>query len=292
MHGRKYYLSTAEDVALAYIVYQNIKETTETGEQQDILDFYHKYLEIPDKVYTLEDLLRSWNSIGKHLGKERFRQKVVDVLTDRLGYLEKFPQPDNKKYNLYKPVMFVETEKNDVKTENDEKESNNSDTTLDSLISNIRVSLVPKLEKTAREWVSDNLKKNGSIEDKKSEDILIKKLLYINDKILRLSNNDVEQSDKEEEGGHSLISGIRVSKAMQGEKKAEEAEEINLDDLLESSTKPETKKTIEQIEQQKKDDDDFVADIESLGDKKMKNQYKPFIYGRVIQSIRNMEVYI
>jgi len=220
---KKYYLATIEDIVLAYILYQKIKETTETGEEQSVLEFYHKYLEVPDTKYTLDDLYKLWTATnkGRELSKETFRQKVVDVLVDRLGYLEKYPNPDNKRYNLYKPIKFSVKE-------------GEEELTLHSLISNLRLSLGRKLEKSVREWVSKNLEKISYVNNKKispkegSRNEIVewftKKLLFINPKILRLCNIEGDVSNEEKKRGHSLISKIRESQVVNSEDSEEEIE--------------------------------------------------------------------
>ena len=229
IEGRKYYLATAEDIALAYIIYKKIKETTETGEQQDILDFYHEYLEVPGEKYTLDQLYELWKNTtkGKLLSKERFRQKVVDVLVDRLGYLEKYENPDNRNYNLYRPVQIsYEEEKEQV---------------LDNLILNIKVSLKAKLENSLREWLMKNLRKIRSINNKEIPPLkeegrekiiewLIKELLYIDEKILRLFDTEEEASNEPTKREDTIISKIRLSQVVKdsGEISNEEEPELGL----------------------------------------------------------------
>ena len=228
MEDKKYYLASAEDIALAYIVYRKIKETTETGEQQDILDFYHEYLEAPSE-YTLEQLYNLWKTTTKTklMSKESFRQKVVNVLVN-IGYLEKYENPENRNYNLYRPVQISYKE---------ERER-----ALDNIISNIEVLVKPKLENSVREWLSNNLKKISSINNKKvpplkgekREKIIewfVKKLMYIDEKILRLFDTEEEVSNEPAEEEDSIISEIRVSQVEKNSSKSNEEEpEIELFD--------------------------------------------------------------
>ena len=143
--GVKYYLSTAEDVILAYIIYKRIKETTETGEEQGILDFYHKHL-IPGQIYTMKEITELWNAVNNtHLSKLTVRKKVIDVLTDRLGYLERRTNPDDKREYLYQPVYF----ESDVEDEH----IDDTELLLTTLISKIKVVQSNSEEKKAEEEI-------------------------------------------------------------------------------------------------------------------------------------------
>jgi len=212
--GVKYYLSTAEDVVLAYVIYRKIKETTETGEEQGILNFYHKHLKIPGQVYSIEEITQLWNAVNNtHLSKVRVRQKVIDVLTDRLGYLERNENPDDKRSYLLKPVYFSETDEED-------ECMGSPKLVLTTLISKIKVSSGGIFKKKAEEWFKDN--KIKMVNDEK--------LFCVDTKKILLFLNGEEDVDSEMSDETTLISKIKVVQSNSEEKNAvEEEEEIELE---------------------------------------------------------------
>lgn len=219
LNEKIYYISSIEDTIVAYLIYQSIIETTETGEEQNILDFYHNHLEINEEInksefFTIEGITNMWNdNYNIHLSKERVRVKVVDVLVDRLGYLDRITNPTDKRQNMYRALKF---------TNKDVDKSNDIKLTLNSLILNLRLVLSIESVNNVREWIKNSLVENNFLLHKKNNFMqideidtskIIKKIYYINNNIIRLFYNDNLLSDEDIKLEDSLNSEIRLLKA-------------------------------------------------------------------------------
>ena len=181
MNGETYYLSNAEDVATALMIYSKIIETTTTGKEKSLLEFYHNYLENPNAMYTLKRITDLYNIAQNRIyNSETVRTKIVSSLVT-IDYLDQIQNPEDKRNNVYIPIKFS--------AEEPDKPSNDNKLTINSHLSDIWLILLPELLKSFREWFNNSLKKNDSTEEKKNEKIddLIKKVCCVNDNFLWLS---------------------------------------------------------------------------------------------------------
>jgi DNA-binding MarR family transcriptional regulator len=134
---KRYLMSTVEDVQRALEVYKELFETTRTGTEQRILDFYHDIVsktkkleleqptgsqqteestsektEIQQKLsvrtrWHLKELTTKYNETSKR----KLSSDSVRVMLDHLsviGYVDVEPDPGDKRCNLYSPLLDEE----------------------------------------------------------------------------------------------------------------------------------------------------------------------------------------
>jgi len=100
--NKAFVVSTMYDVAVAINIYSEIFETTRTGTEQTILDFYHNIVKQKASWY-LKDLTEEYNAqASKKLSSESIRVKL-DRLA-QIGYVNVEKDADNKR-NIYKRLV-------------------------------------------------------------------------------------------------------------------------------------------------------------------------------------------
>ena len=108
----RFLLSTLDDVHRGLEVYKEIFETTRTGTEKRILDFYHGIVKTKEQWY-LKELTGAYNEKSrKKLSEESIR--VMLTRLDRIGYVNTQKDDDlDKRKNLYVPLIKgEETDKN------------------------------------------------------------------------------------------------------------------------------------------------------------------------------------
>jgi DNA-binding MarR family transcriptional regulator len=135
----RFLICTVEDVRRALEVYKEIFETTRTGTERRILDFYHDIVKTKETWY-LKSLTLAYNEkYRKKLSEESIR--VMLERLDRIGYVNTQKDDADKRKNLYVPLMKAE-----------EKAKNPLETTLCS-------DFQPKLENGFKLWKENILDK-------------------------------------------------------------------------------------------------------------------------------------
>jgi hypothetical protein len=111
----KLLLSTLEDVRKALEIYREIFETTRTGTEKRVLDFYHGIVKTRQAWY-LKNLTEAYNEkYHKKLSEESVR--VMLERLDRIGYVNTQKDDEDKRKNLYVPLMKEEEkDKNPLET--------------------------------------------------------------------------------------------------------------------------------------------------------------------------------
>jgi hypothetical protein len=102
--NRKYALITREDVQQAEAVFKEIIETTRTGTESRILDFYKKILQPNKDGLTVEQATKEYNAAAnKPLSDYTIRYWLNRL--NKIGYADKKKQgPTNDKVNVYIPL--------------------------------------------------------------------------------------------------------------------------------------------------------------------------------------------
>jgi DNA-binding MarR family transcriptional regulator len=96
-------IASLEDVRKALSVYKEIFETTRTGTEKRILDFYHKIVKTKDSWY-LKELTGEYNKTAKKkLSEDSIR--VMLLRLDQIGYVNSQKDDEDKRKNLYVPLM-------------------------------------------------------------------------------------------------------------------------------------------------------------------------------------------
>jgi hypothetical protein len=96
-------IASLEDIRKALSVYKEIFETTRTGTEKRILDFYHKIVKTKDSWY-LKELTGEYNKTAKKkLSEDSI--KVMLLRLDRIGYVNSQRDDEDKRKNLYVPLM-------------------------------------------------------------------------------------------------------------------------------------------------------------------------------------------
>ena len=134
-HDTRYLIAVAEDVRQAYDIYQELLETTRTGTDKRILDFYHIIVKTKDLWY-LKNLTEAYNSkYRKKLSEASIRNMLTRL--DQIGYVNIRKDDTDIRTNVFIPL----------KTEDREKLNNVSK--LDS-----KASLEAKLENSFKTWLT------------------------------------------------------------------------------------------------------------------------------------------
>ena len=137
--GSKFLIASLDDVRRALGVYTEIFETTRTGTEKQILNFYHEIVKTKDSWY-LKQLTCEYNKTAKKkLSEDSIR--VMLLRLDRIGYVNSQRDDEDKRKNLYVPLMKGE-----------EKGENPRETAL-------RVDFDAKMKKGFESW-KENVREN------------------------------------------------------------------------------------------------------------------------------------
>jgi len=98
-----YVISSVDDTILSMALYSRILETTRTGTQDTILKFYHDKVKQEPK-WTKKELVDEYNKTAK-------RKRAGDTIgkwlkrLEELQYVDIQPHPDDKRLNVYVPLV-------------------------------------------------------------------------------------------------------------------------------------------------------------------------------------------
>jgi len=108
---KRFLLSTIQDVKTALEIYQEIFETTRTGTEQSVLDFYHDIIRTKESWY-LKELTATYNEDHeKKLSSDTIRKRLERL--SEIGYVDTEKDDDDKRLNIYKPLV-IEEEKTEI----------------------------------------------------------------------------------------------------------------------------------------------------------------------------------
>ena len=102
VNGKVFVVSTMYDVAVAIHVYSEIFETTRTGTEQSILDFYHSIVK-QKHMWHLKSLTEEYNATTT----QKASSDTIRIKLDRLaqiGYVNIERDENDKRLNIYKPL--------------------------------------------------------------------------------------------------------------------------------------------------------------------------------------------
>jgi len=103
MNGKTFVVSTMYDVAVAINVYSAIFETTRTGTEQAILDFYHNIVKQKTAWY-LKSLTEEYNATAtRKVSSDTIRIKLERLA--QIGYVDIEKDDVDKRLNIYKPLI-------------------------------------------------------------------------------------------------------------------------------------------------------------------------------------------
>jgi len=103
INGKTFVVSTMYDVAVAIKIYSEIFETTRTGTEQAILDFYHSIVKQKSAWY-LKSLTEEYNAqSSRKASSETIRVKLERLA--QIGYVNVEKDDADKRLNVYKPLV-------------------------------------------------------------------------------------------------------------------------------------------------------------------------------------------
>lgn len=106
INGKTFVVSTMYDVAVAVNVYSQIFETTRTGTEQSILDFYHNIIKLKNSWY-LKNLTEEYNATAtRKASSDTVRVKLERLA--QIGYVDIEKDDVDKRLNVYKPLIQKE----------------------------------------------------------------------------------------------------------------------------------------------------------------------------------------
>jgi len=108
LKGRPYLVSSLYDVMLAACIYTEIFETTRTGTERALLDFYHNVVKLKTAWY-LKDLTEKYNAYSPRKASSETIRKKMERLAE-IGYVTIEKDEADKRLNVYKPLIKNEEE--------------------------------------------------------------------------------------------------------------------------------------------------------------------------------------
>jgi DNA-binding MarR family transcriptional regulator len=101
---RKYVLATAQDVINGYTIFKELFESTRTGTEQRVLNFYYEFMLGKERCYV-SDLVTEYNTnkTGKAISDYAIRY-WLDRLNE-IGYVSKEADKEDKRKNVYIPLV-------------------------------------------------------------------------------------------------------------------------------------------------------------------------------------------
>jgi len=107
--GRRFVVSTVEDVKEAMKIYSELFETTRTGTEQRILSFYHDIVKTKDS-WLLSDLVRAYNEKAERKVSSETVRRWLERLSE-IGYVNIEKSDLDKRLNTYEPLVKEEKSK-------------------------------------------------------------------------------------------------------------------------------------------------------------------------------------
>lgn len=100
---QKYVLATAQDVVDTYAIYRRLLESTRTGTEQRILDFYETFVKQKSEWHVSE-LTTEYNTSARSKRSDFTIRSWLERLNE-IGYVDKREDPSDKRANIYIPLV-------------------------------------------------------------------------------------------------------------------------------------------------------------------------------------------
>ncbi len=104
--GNEYIVSSIQDVALAWLLFSSIFETTRTGVSANLLEFYHRFVE-KQESWLVKDLVTAYNRVNNRTVSDSTIRNWLETLS-QIGYVSKIKNPEDGRSWLYTPLIFGE----------------------------------------------------------------------------------------------------------------------------------------------------------------------------------------
>jgi hypothetical protein len=176
VNGEKFILANIDDVLTAFQLYMRIKETTETGTEENIIRFYYDIVATKNSWSTRE-LLDTYQNKYKVRRSITTIRKWLERLED-LGYVISEDDPNDKRQKIWRPQIPAEIR--DI--------TRISDETLDWL-ENQRGKWLDKIRETSQLTIE---KKVDGVEKKKPH------IMLLSEYLLKEEKTEKEESVEEE----------------------------------------------------------------------------------------------
>ena len=100
----KYVLATAQDVVNGYSIFKELFESTRTGTEQRVLNFYYAFMMEKTQCHVA-DLTTEYNKskTGKSISDFTIRYWLERL--NEIGYVDKQDDPEDKRKNVYIPLV-------------------------------------------------------------------------------------------------------------------------------------------------------------------------------------------
>jgi DNA-binding PadR family transcriptional regulator len=116
---KKYVLTTAQDVINGYTIFKELFESTRTGTEQRVLNFYYEFMLGKNECHVSELTTEyNQNRAGKSISDFTIRYWLERL--NEIGYVEKREDPSDKRKNIYIPLVKQKQElrENTLNSEN------------------------------------------------------------------------------------------------------------------------------------------------------------------------------
>jgi len=123
IEGKYYLVATVKDVDTALSVYRELFETTRTGTEKRILDFYHKII-VKQDSWLLGNATEEYNKTAKKKVSSDTVRRMLQQL-DEIGYVDIRKDVDDKRKDVFAPLI-----KEEEKEANQRKLDNQQDVKL------------------------------------------------------------------------------------------------------------------------------------------------------------------
>lgn len=147
-YEKKYIVANSYDILACFKIFKELIETTRTGTEKRVLDFYKKFLMESEEGFDVATLTCNYNKKSKTKLSDYTIRNWLNRLNE-IGYVQKYEDSSDKRKYLYKPVL-----KNAEILENVGKIENPQD-------------LLHKIEKDFKSW-KKNIGKDNEIKIKKN----------------------------------------------------------------------------------------------------------------------------
>lgn len=150
-YEKKFVLSNSYDVVCCFQIFKELIETTRTGTEKRILEFYRNYMLTGQEGYYVSELTTSYNEKEKNKLSDFTIRKWLERLNE-IGYVQKVDDTEDKRRKFYKPILKkAELVESVCKTEK-------------------TVDLLPKIENGFKSWKKIICEEDGIKELKKFSD--------------------------------------------------------------------------------------------------------------------------
>lgn len=105
--GKRYIVTTPSDIENARNLFNEIFESTRSGISQHKLDFHFDII-VTRETWTGKELTREYNALYPMKRSSKTITRYLDELSDA-GYVDTQPNPEDKRQNIYKPLIKMRT---------------------------------------------------------------------------------------------------------------------------------------------------------------------------------------